>query len=511
MRLLCILLVTLLSRIGAAQTPDSTRPAPDVTVGGVVWDSIAGVPLAGAVVQLIAADTWSHVGRTASSDSLGRFAFSDVQAGRYQLGFLHSRLDSLGLLPPLRELHVDGPGPVHADLAIPSPARLRVAICGVESPGSGAVVVGVVRNAEDREPAVGVRVTALWLELTVNRQGFLRRMPSVDATTDANGWFALCEVPRAGTIALLASRGEDSTDLIDVQIPAEGFVRRDLYLGPARTVITGDIAGLADTLAGSPGFRREGDGRLSGMVITTMGGGPLADAHVGIPLGPSTRTNDEGEWTLAGAPLGTRILEVRAIGHYPERRAVDVVAGAAPMVITLSTMREVLDTVRVTASRLYDPDGGGFAQRRRSGAGRYLTPEDIARRRPIVTSDLFRMLPGLRVERGPMGETRVEMRGMFANRCSPAVYVDGHHMVGWSADDIDSWVPPDEIAGVEVYSSAVSAPPQFRPGLSTCGSIVIWTDPVAVAVNRLPWKKRIVRLLGAVAASILVGTLLGQL
>jgi hypothetical protein len=43
-----------------------------------------------------------------------------------------------------------------------------------------------------------------------------------------------------------------------------------------------------------------------------------------------------------------------------------------------------------------------------------------------------------------------------------------------TADDIDGWVAPDEVAGIEVYMQG-TVPAQFQPGLSDCGSIVIWT------------------------------------
>jgi hypothetical protein len=466
-------------RMVDAQAPDTIRGAPRTTVSGIVHDSIGRKPLAGSVVQLVASDTPTPLARTAMADSLGRFTLDDVPAGRYMLGFFHPMLDSLGVEPPVRELTVVGGQPVRADLAIPSPARLRAAICGARGADSGAVVVGVVRDARDGAPASGVAVTVIWAEISFGPQGLTRHMPRRVITTAANGWFALCNIPSTGTIALSASRGADSTDLIEVDVPAERFLRRDLYLGPARTVIVGD-AQRGDTLA-PPSPRRTGDGRLTGVVVTAVGGTPLAGAQVGIRDGPRVNANERGEWTLVGAPLGTRMLEVRAVGYYPEHRPVDVVPGAAPVRTALLTMKAVLDTVEVTASRLNE-NRRGFVERRRSGPGRYLTPEDIARRQPIVTSDLFRHVPGMRVERTELGDTQVLMRGTFADQCVPAIYLDGHFMRGLSADDIDGWVKPNEIAGIEIYAGA-GVPAQFNPGIGggglehePCGSIVIWTS-----------------------------------
>ncbi len=42
-----------------------------------------------------------------------------------------------------------------------------------------------------------------------------------------------------------------------------------------------------------------------------------------------------------------------------------------------------------------------------------------------------------------------------------------------TADDIDSWVRPQEIAAIEVYTDVV--PPQFQQILLGCGAIAIWT------------------------------------
>ena len=127
MRVRSLLFVALLARLAAAQATDTIHRAIGATVSGIVRDSIAGMPLAGALVQLLAADSLARFNRTAVSDSLGRFTLGDVADGRYTIGFLHPMLDSLGIEPPLREVYIDGHRPVSVDLAIPSPARIRAA------------------------------------------------------------------------------------------------------------------------------------------------------------------------------------------------------------------------------------------------------------------------------------------------------------------------------------------------------------------------------------------------
>ncbi|MBA3672969.1 MAG: carboxypeptidase regulatory-like domain-containing protein, partial [Gemmatimonadaceae bacterium] len=478
------------------QAPNATGRSPGATVTGTVHDSLAHAPLGGATVQLVAADSLARFARTAIADSLGNFTLDGVPAGNYTLGFFHPMLDSLGIASPLRQLAVDGEHAMSANLAIPSPARLRAAICGGtrvaapssgnrygSGPDSGAVVVGVVRDARDGSPIAGASVAGDWLELSFGPAGVQRHAPHLVARTGDNGWFAICNVPRSGTMFLTATRGADSTDQIELQIPAEGYARRELYLGASRTVettVASAPAAATDSAKGRdslpPAVRkvRLGDGRLSGTVMAAAGGKPLVGAQVGISGGPQARTNDRGEWTISEAPVGTRTLEVRAVGYYPERRRVDVVAGAPPIRLTLSTLKAVLDTVRVTANRpVFDRDSRGFEERRRAGMGRFLSASDIARRDPFFTSDLFTMMSGVRLDRRQM-DAKILVRGMADSLCAAEIFLNGAHIPGLTADDIDSFAKPSDVHGIEVYAGTM-VPVQYQVALGGCGAIVIWT------------------------------------
>ena len=133
MQLRHVLAAALLALPASAQTPDTSRRASGAIVSGAVYDSLARAPLAGAVVQLVAADSPARFGQTVFSDSLGRYAVPDVPVGRYRVGFFHPMLDSLGVEPPLREVQVDGQNPVRADLAIPFvDISFRTAVCGAQ-------------------------------------------------------------------------------------------------------------------------------------------------------------------------------------------------------------------------------------------------------------------------------------------------------------------------------------------------------------------------------------------
>jgi hypothetical protein len=181
---------------------------------------------------------------------------------------------------------------------------------------------------------------------------------------------------------------------------------------------------------------------------------------------------------------------VRAVGYYPLRRAVNVVAGGPPLRLALATLRSVLDTFRVTAAMTHQRERAAFMERQRSTAGRFLTAADIARRAPQATSKLFMNMPGLRIGFATdtlatlampyipvddMRETdrRILMRGTLQQWCAPAMFVDGVFLPELNVDDLDALLEPERLAGIEVYTRG-TVPPQFVRPLNECGAVVLW-------------------------------------
>jgi hypothetical protein len=482
-----------------AATSNGALPA---TVRGIVYDSLAGAPLAEAVVQLVTADGSGTFGKTVNADERGQFVFDSVPDGRYALGFFHPILDSLGIEPPLRSVQVTGQRLVVVGTGIPAAATFRASVCGRTGAQQGnAVLVGFVRDARSREVMPGATVSVSWLEMSIGAGG--TRSHTVRRTTTAreNGWFSLCEVPSPGTIAVMAHRGADSTDMVELQVPAAGFLRRELSIGHARLVASAPATAPATAPAKAPAapdsaraprrIQRTGDGTLSGIVLGTATGGqaprPLADAQVGLASGPQTRTNARGEWSLADLPAGTRMLEVRAVGYYPDRRAVDVVADAKPYTVALVTFKSVLDTMKVRAGG-NGFTSGGFLERRQSGIGSFFTATDMPVRAALAASDMFRHIGGLFLEfpsagdmdggEIPMGlnasEMAVLMRSGAGVRCAPTFFINGAVLQNLTANDLNAFLLPSEVVGIEVYRPG-QVPQQFQPPMGTCGSVVIWT------------------------------------
>ncbi|AMW06008.1 MSCRAMM family protein [Gemmatimonas phototrophica] len=438
-------------------TAAAERPsAQGMRISGMVHDSTTGFPLVRAVVQLV-----DNAGRTGGrmtvTDADGRYSFSDVPAGRYLLGFHHPVLDSLGLDPLARGLDVSR-DLSDVLLSVPSAVRIREGVCGAPAPGNpGTLIMGFVRDAETRAPLANATVAVEWLEYELGGRRMVPRIARRVTATGANGWYGVCNIPSDGFVQLAARAGEDSTALVEIPIVSDALLRRELFVGRAATMpITGTVL-------------REGSGR------------PLENATVSVVHGPTTRTNAKGEFVIPDAPAGTRLLEVRAVGYYPQRTPLDVVENAPAVLAEMRTFKSVLDTVKVLANYERYSTLQEMKQRAQSGIGRFFSAETIARRNIVVVSELMWTVPGVYVERAGGPEQELSMRGLFSPRCTPSVFLNAfpvqlafNGIAPFSIGDIDAMVRPSDLMGVEIYAAG-QVPPVFGAGMTGCGVIAFWT------------------------------------
>lgn len=461
-----------------AQQRDSSASGRGSVITGTVYDSVARAPLGGAAIQAVSADNPGLPGVNTVTDSSGRFSLPPVAPGEYLVGFIHPMLDSLGIEPRVYRVAVRAGGPVRIDLAIPSPQRIQAAMCGPRAKGdSSGVIIGHLIDADSGRGAAGARITVRWLELTIGRGGLARSIPTLADTTREGGWFAICDIPILSDVTLQGVRGADSTAELTVEVPATRLLRRDLYVAASQVSVlpSTDSAGVPDSLRLPPMYVRRGSARVEGTVQRAGSGLPLSGARVTIVGSGIGATSDErGHFALTGLPGGTQTLETRAVGYLPDRRVIDLIAGRSPVVnVTLPTLKSVLDTIHITAQRIYSADSRGFERRRRMGFGKFFGPDDVNRLHPFSTTSLLNYVPSVRVV--PSGSTseRILMRGSFGY-CSPDLFIDGMRLQNMDARDIDGWVQPDDIEGMEVYSSAGRVPTEFTT-MNGCGVIVIWT------------------------------------
>lgn len=439
---------------------------------GVVFDSLASAPLSNAIVQLVplAKVTSAHSRMT---DRSGAYAFDSLSQGRYLLGFQHPLLDSLGLTSPTLVIDVRASGDVRAMLSIPSARTIVADRCGPQAErDSTGVMIGFVRSATDGLGREGATIQLQWSELTIATDGIRRAVPTISGETSAAGGVALCGIPVGGMVMARAWSGSDSSGFAELDVPRNGVLRRDLYVGEARRVALRDTT---DSAAVETSVLR-GEGTLRG-VVRGANGRPLTGARVVFwGTGIEAKTSESGAYQMQDLPIGTYTLEARALGFLPRRLPVDILGSNESEVnLTLDSFGTFLDTVKVSAQRIFTSRTlQEFEQRKKAGFGHFFDEDAINKRNPFFVADLLRVTPGVTVAPSPSFGSRILMRGTgFQAYCYPTLYIDGVRVFN-NDGDLDAFVNVQDIRAMEVYTRGSSVPAQFQ-NMDGCGSIVIWT------------------------------------
>ena len=455
------------------------QPVTPVTVQGTVFDSLSRAPLANALIQFV------HAGgapgfASATTGSDGKFVV-ELEPGKWIAGFTHPLVDSLMIELPVRRVDVGVSSNPRVTLAIPSSRTLLLAFCGKQRDDSAGVLQGYVRRAPEESRLDSGDVYVQWIEMQIGRKGIERDLPTLRARVNPDGSYRVCGVPANTEAAVWAQRGAASTGLVTAMIPKSGIARFDLTLDPLAThevVFLRDSGAVADSTPLLPGEKlrpapKVGAARLSGVVRDTKGK-PLETARARIIGRRPAKTNGAGVFVLDSLALGTQTLEVRALGFVPVSRLVNVTDAAVPDTIRMTSIKAMLDTIKVIGERVYNADVNGFEMRRRGGMGRYISRQDIDRQRPYEFTNLLYSIPGMRVS-FRAGHVSVATRGVVGY-CTPAIFLDGFQQNLDYESDLNFLVQPDEIEGVEIYTSGPSTPAQFTGhGGMGCGSIVVWT------------------------------------
>jgi hypothetical protein len=268
-------------------------------------------------------------------------------------------------------------------------------------------------------------------------------------------------MPIATSVALRASVGPDTSGPIEIEVPKTHLARRNVYVDHRPDGVPPAIP-AADTLVAM----------VTGWV-RTEDGVPVPGAHVAIFGSAAVAvTNTEGEFQLTIAHGGTQTLITHAIGFLPDERAVDLTDRRLPVIVGLTSVRRFLDTVHVRANRVSLTSTVGFDARRRVGAGRFFTADEIARLHARELTDILRFAPTLELRTDNAHNVTIRMRGDM-EACTPAIFVDGKQFIDWALADLNGIVQPDQIAGLEIYTASMT-PPEFRTRQG-CGTIVVWT------------------------------------
>ncbi len=235
----------------------------------------------------------------------------------------------------------------------------------------------------------------------------------------------------------------------------------------------------AATVAGA----QFGKGMLQGRV-TTPDGKPVSRVQVqAMGTNYFTQTDTAGKFRLTDLPVGPYFLRARKVGYDPVVFSAQIVRGdSLDASVTLTPFTAArgqrLDTVRVTAdAQRTSRRLQGFEERRRSARGFFVDQKEIYQRQPSYLSDLLRGRANITVQRnGQTGETIIygPRLSISSGYCPLALIIDGT-LIQNAGASIDALVPPQMVAGIEVYNSGTSVPSEFARLGTDCGAIVVWT------------------------------------
>jgi len=434
-------------------------PAPKTSrIVGIVIDSLHKSGLEGAEVIV------SGLASSVTTDSLGRFTVDSLVAGTYQVGVFHPLIESLGLTLASKPFTVGRDSTGVVSLAIPSATTLALRYCGKEvTPAHPAVVAGRVLDPDSDMPVSDAKISLAWVDMVVSKEtGVVRTPHQLHADVDSTGFFRFCGLPADLDAVVQGERSGVSTGEVAISTHGSQLTFENL------------------AIASSNENSRKGSVRGT---VVSLENQPVKAARVEAPMwGVAVVTKDDGTFNLEGVPTGTQLIIVRHIGFEVERVTVNVTSRQPIEVrVTLGPSVNVLDPVLVTARANYALDKNGFTARQRTGWGKYFTREDIARRKPYQVSDLLREVPGIRVVRGIAGASiqdagasaRYILGGGRGGSCT-RVWVDGFEWRVVDAGDIDTFVQPSDVIGLEVYK-AHEAPIQYRGVDDNCITILMWT------------------------------------
>ena len=237
--------------------------------------------------------------------------------------------------------------------------------------------------------------------------------------------------------------------------------------------LVGGTASNAFAQAGSAEARLV---RLTGRVADAVGAAIVKAEILVSNTTFRTETGSDGRFELAGLPSGSVEVTVRRLGFSPAKIPLELEMGEMRDIrVLLSPVAMVMDSVAVVAEApAIEKAFGGFEARKSRGFGTFITREQIEKKNPRVTTDLFRTVSGVKLLRENGTPTVVSNRLGNMAFCPLRYFIDGtnYPLYGQS---IDTMIQVADIGAIEVYPGGATVPPQFGGRESACGIIAIWT------------------------------------
>jgi hypothetical protein len=455
------------------------------TIDGTVYDSLAYRGLSGARVHLL------EDMRDAVADSTGAFHFDSVRAGVHTIWVDHPRLDSLRVFSFSARVDVTPQMVTSVAFATPSIASLSRRMCAADTAllqTDRGFVFGHIRVAGSNEPIVRESIAVSWQVpgAAENRSGLTKRVVAPDSL----GNYALCGIPLHQAISIQASAGTYASIPVTFKIGAVRFARRDITIPSNESVDAADF----DATSQAPGRA------LDGATITGFLSDSAGDAIPSVLVTVSGvafewRTDHDGRFVLQGVPAGARVLTAKALGYLPERRFLDLLAlDSATLDLSLTRLVTKLSTVtireRQSAFRL------ALDQRRRAGFGYWTDSTELGKRPAYDLSEAFSG-PGVKFapsnKPGCLAPWMIKMHGLNSfpgggsgadkgtardsycaslamDECLPSIWIDDM----LADQEMLVLLHKEEVAVIEMYTSAASAPLQYSGSRTNCGVVLVW-------------------------------------
>lgn len=430
-------------------------------LGGVVFDSVRGVPLADAPVFLVGT-AWE--GR---SDAEGRFRIPDLPAGTFTVDVAHPALDSLGLKVIPREVTVEEGGMSWVELAVPR-----------FSPAEAPDVQGVQGWVQDPggRAAQGIFVTLLREDGSRVGAGL----------SDSQGGFRIpASVPGPLRIRLEAI-GHGAWESAGFELPPGQWFTTVLRYSDSAWA-----AGAERLARGRTTVSTSSAGRLAGRVVASETGDPLVGVEVVLPeTGRVALSDQDGRFQFPLLEPGSHAVRARFLGREVAEDTVALNPGESLQIeLRLSVEPIAVEGILVEVERRdLGLELAGFFERRTREHGIFFTREQIEERKPVSTVDLFVGLPEVRVLTLFGIRRAVILVGSRSlsflapdedplQQCYPTVWIDDKPYFSLGAKDpvfLDELVGPSEIAALEIYQTTARIPVQYNLQ-GACGVIVIWT------------------------------------
>ncbi len=232
---------------------------------------------------------------------------------------------------------------------------------------------------------------------------------------------------------------------------------------------------------------------VRGTVVDAATGDVVVAAYVaildtaGVAVGGGA-TGADGRFLVRAPARGAYRFRTSRLGYDGAlTELVDVQPGAdVSLLVRLRPSPVDIPSITVEANgRVARLESAGFYHRRAMGFGHFLTEAQIEAKVPILTTDLLRNIPGVRVVGdGLLGDAIMAgAEAMYLRGgCRPSIVIDRYVVqVGGikpryplMAPHLNEYIRPTEIEALEVYTSPAGVPAWAAGSVSPCGAIVVW-------------------------------------